>query len=78
MKLHMLQDNYILGGGGGGGGRGHRPASFPWHQNFLDVSRAFQKTALVANMCFNIHVINAKNNSKFSPEIFLHFDTLCS
>ena len=30
-----------------------RDYPFPWYQNFLDVSRAFQKTSLVADMCFN-------------------------
>ena len=42
---------------GGGGGS---PASFPWYRNFFDVSRSFQKTALVADMCFNTYVITAK------------------
>ena len=28
---------------------------------FLDVSHAFQKTALVADMCFNIYVFTAKH-----------------
>ena len=35
-------------------------ASFSWFQNFSDVSRAFQKTTLVADMCFNRCFITVK------------------
>ena len=79
MKLLMLQDNCILGlvtkivikvvc---------HR-LRHPWYQNFLDMSRAFQKTARVADMCFYIHVITAKQLKHTKSVIFLHFDTICS
>ena len=46
MKLPMLQDNCILG---------------LKSKTLLDVSRAFQKTALVADMYFNIRYY-CKNN----------------
>ena len=49
---------------------GESPVSFPWYQNVLDVSHAFQKTALVADMCFNIHVITAKTTSTHDEYYF--------
>ena len=54
---------------------GGSSASFPWHQN---VSCAFQKNTLVADMCFNIHVSIAKQLKYMMGVIVLHFDTICS
>ena len=52
---------------------GHRPRFHGICQNFLDVSRAFQKTALVADMCFNIYVITAKTTETHDECYFLTF-----
>ena len=71
MKLPMLQDKCIFGLNRNK--RGESPASFPWYQNFLDVYRAFQETALIADMCFNTYVITAKTTSTHDECYFLTF-----
>ena len=53
------------------------PASFPWYQNFLNVSRAFHKNAFVADIVL-IYVLFLHKQLKHTiSDIFLNFDTIC-